>query len=271
MFLLFDIGGTKMRIGYSADGKTLGDCSIFDTPQAYEDGINIIKNYLSSEGFKPWKVCGGLPGIINKNDELIFAPNLKKWLGKPIKNEIEKVTDCPVILKNDASLAGLGEATFGSAINYPIVAYITISTGIGGARIVNKKIDISSWGFEPGHQIIDISQTQDSVADWEVLVSGSGIMGRYKVAPENLSDKKIWKKIVGEIAIGLVNVIMFWSPDIIVLGGGLLDSEFVSMDGLNDSLHKYLENFPQKPPIIRYTLGEKAGLYGALAYLKSTL
>jgi glucokinase len=50
---------------------------------------------------------------------------------------------------------GLGEAVFGAGKGREIVVYMTISTGVGGARIVGGKIDASAMGFEPGHQIID--------------------------------------------------------------------------------------------------------------------
>ena len=75
------------------------------------------------------------------------------------KIAIEHMT--PVILltdgylANDSDLDGLGEATVGAGKGFNIVAYITVSTGIGGVRIVGGKIDVSTYGFEPGHQIID--------------------------------------------------------------------------------------------------------------------
>src|SRR6185436_9338463 len=57
------------------------------------------------------------------------------------QSELNKLFNCPVYLENDAALCGLGEASVGAGQGSKIMVYLTISTGVGGARIVGGKID----------------------------------------------------------------------------------------------------------------------------------
>src|SRR4030042_4585919 len=164
MILLFDVGGTKMRVAVSEDEVGFGDIKIYDTPENFEDAVELFTNFKGGT-FKV--IAGGVPGVLSKDKSvLVCSPNLQKWVGKPIKNKLAELFESEVILENDAALAGLGEACFGAGRDKRIVAYLTISTGIGGTRIVDKKIDVSSWGFEPGRQIIatDVTVWPESVA-----------------------------------------------------------------------------------------------------------
>ena len=70
-------------------------------------------------------------------------------------------------IANDTAVVGLGEAHRGAGIGYNIVTYITVSTGVGGTRIVDGRIDRRIYGFEPGHQTIDIDNSV-----WEGSASG---------------------------------------------------------------------------------------------------
>jgi len=77
-----------------------------------------------------------------------------------------------VFIENDASIVGLGEAVSGAGMGEEIVVYITVSTGVGGTRIVSGEIDEHAYGFEPGHELINM---QDSLED---LVSGTAVEER---------------------------------------------------------------------------------------------
>ncbi|MBI2314469.1 ROK family protein, partial [Candidatus Daviesbacteria bacterium] len=158
MFLVFDIGGTNMRLAVSRDGKNIEEPKILKTPKDFDEGMLLFKKTALnlSDGEKIKAAAGGIAGPLDgKKEMLVNSPNLAGWVKKPLKKALEKFFGAPVFIENDAALSGLGEATYGSGQGYKIIVYITISTGVGGARIVNSHIDTNALGFEPGHQIIE--------------------------------------------------------------------------------------------------------------------
>jgi glucokinase len=200
---------------------------------------------------------------------LVAAPHLPDWIAKPLGSDIARICNCQqVLLQNDAAMVGLGEATSGAGKDGNIVAYITISTGVGGAKIVNKKIESTVFGFEPGHQLLLIPHVGTEPTSWEKLVSGSGIMERYGHQPDEITDGQIWQEITHFVAVGLHNVIIHWSPDTVVLGGGIIESGKISVTRLFHEVEKLLKIFPDIPVIKKSELGDLAGLYGCLYMLQ---
>lgn len=274
MYLLFDIGGTKMRITTSVDGVTFDEPQVYSTPQIFDDAMQIFGEYYSKvqENGPLTKVIGGLPGVLDKNKEyLVSAPNLLGWRGKPIRSQLESILKAPVILQNDAALVGLGEATKGAGSGFKIVAYITVSTGLGGARIVDGRLDESVYGFEPGHQYIDVKGSiTGKLVDLEILVSGSGILFRYGKTAKEIEDQNVWDEITEYLACGLHNTIVHWSPDIVVLGGGLILNGFIDIDKVKKKVAEILKIYSEVPEIRKASLGDYGGLHGGLSYIRLT-
>lgn len=271
MYLVFDIGGTNMRLGVSVDGKTLLQTKIIPTPLDFNQGIDIFKKTADelSQGEKIEKIAGGVAGPLDQDKTmLVKSPHLGEWINKPFKKEIENIFNCPIYLENDADLAALGEASFGAGKGKKIVAYLTISTGVGGGRVVNGKIDENALGFEPGHQIIvpDGSPCNcGGLGHLESYVSGSGIERIYHQKGQDIKDPKIWDEVTKNLSIGLNNVCTLWSPDIIILGGSVTQS--LALDSVRNYLKQFLTIFPIAPKVEKSQLGDPAGLYGALAII----
>jgi predicted NBD/HSP70 family sugar kinase len=278
MYILFDIGGTKMRLAFSKDAETFGEPRIVETPKDFKEGIasfvTIAKELASGEKIEG--VAGGIAGPLNNEKSmLVNSPNISAWINKPLKTELEKALAAPVSIENDASLVGLGEATHGAGKGRRIVAYITVSTGVGGARIVNGKIDESSMGFEPGHQIINFDNDANicpgcnKQGHLEGYVSGNALEQQYGKKPYEIEDEKIWDETAKILAIGLNNTIMHWSPDIVLLGGSMITKEpGISVKKVHYYLKDILRIFPNPPLIEKAALQDIGGLYGALALLK---
>lgn len=275
MYLLFDIGGTKTRIAFSADGKGFGRPKVIQTPGDFKEGLRLLGKEAAelSKGRKIRAAAGGIAGPLDrKKTRLVNSPHLSGWIGKPLKKEIGRILDTPVYLENDAAMAGLGEATSGPGKKKRIVVYMTISTGVGGVRIVDGEIDKGAIGFEPGHQIIDADGTLcpecKSVPGYlERYVSGSAIEMRYKKRPYEITDPRVWKEAARFLAYGLNNTIVHWSPDIVILGGSVVEK--IPLDEVRRHLKKSLKIFPEPPMIRKSTLGDFGGLYGALHFLNS--
>lgn len=268
MFLIFDIGGTKTRLA-SSDGQRVGRLKIIPTPKNFWSGIKAIRDsaHELSGGRKITAVAGGVPGPLDyAKTKILNAPNLSGWNKKPLKATLEKVLGAKVFLENDAALAGLGEAVLGAGKEKKIVAYITVSTGLGGARIVSGKIDENAFGFEPGQQII---QPPDYL---EKLVGGRSLEEKFHQKPQQIKDPKIWDKLARELAYGLNNIIVLWSPEIVILGGSMiLGKPAIPLTQVRRYLGKSLKIFPKLPALTKAKLGDQAGLYGASVYLRQNL
>jgi len=265
MYLLFDIGGTATKMAASSDGKKIEQKIIFPTPKKFTAAIKIIqqKTQALAGDKKIIKAAGGIAGVFNKNKTTLFcSPNLPDWNNKPLLKNLQNIFKAPVIIENDAAVAGLGEATYGAGKNKRIVAYLTVSTGVGGARIVDQKIDKKTFGFEPGHQFINLPK------DLESEISGRSLSKRLGYSPELIKDKKIWRQINSNLAYGLHNLTVFWSPDIIVLGGGISQDKNIDLNFIKNQLKKTLLRFPQVPEIKKTKFGDLAGIYGAKCLLK---
>ena len=264
--LVFDIGGTNIRLAISA-GRTIKQVIIRPVPRGYRPAIQLIAKIASRHHVS--LIVGGLPGPLDpRHTKLIQSTHLPHWAGKNFARDLRERTGVKVMLENDSALAALGEAVNGAGRTFKIVAYIGFGTGIGGARIVNKKIDANAEGFEPGHHIIDwqVRTRQRPFPHpgaWESYVSGSGLLSITGRKSETITDKKIWRLAEERAAIGLVNVAVFWSPDVVVLGGSLMKKMSIAV--IKRKFRRRLRVFPHPPALKQSKLGDYAGLYGALA------
>ena len=228
---------------------------------------------IMAPGKRCMVVCGGVPGRLNKNHTvLITAPNLKGWVGKPIKKTLEKIFRAPVFLENDAVLAGLGEATRGAGRKHRIVVCLTVGTGVGGARISHGKIDEKASRLEPGHHIVTPHGLRCSCGKrghLEAYVSGGAFEQRYHKYPKHISDGRIWKEAARILAIGVYNAIRYWSPGVVVLGGSMiLGKPAIPLATVRQELKALFTSSSIAPPIKKAVLGDRSGLYGALACAK---
>lgn len=269
MFLLFDIGGTHVRLSIAPDINTLSDPLIFDTPQNFDEFESRLKYFVDKniKDQKIEKVVGGIAGVLEEGgNKLLNSPNLKGWIGKPLKDVISRVTGTEdVTIENDANLCALGEATSGGGEGFDIVAYLTLGTGIGGSRIVNQKIDKNSYGFEPGHQILRVSDDR-KIETWEMLAGGRAMFEKYGQHIHEIDDPEILDSIYYYTACGIHNTILHWSPDVIVLGGSV--GEKMDLAKLNSYLKDVMKIFKTLPPLKLAKLGKSNGVAGAFHLLK---
>lgn len=280
MYLLFDIGGTNMRIAISCDGVTFEEPRIISTPKDFDAGILAIKNIATelTGGEKLTAAGGGIAGALDRSRTMFLnSPHLPGWNSKPLKSALEHALGVPVFIENDTAIVGLGEAVAGTGKGHGIVAYLTVSTGVGGVRIVDQKIDVSAMGFEPGHQIIDADGTlcRGTVCgtgfDLEGAISGTAITERYNKKPHEIVDKSFWDEMARVLAYGLNNTIVYWSPDIVVIGGSMMKEIGIPIDRVRAHLNGILHIFPELPHIEHSALGDIGGLHGALHYVKQQL
>jgi predicted NBD/HSP70 family sugar kinase len=267
MNILFDIGATTSRFASSKDGKTLSQIISKPTPQNLDEAISLYTKLVAdlSGGEKIEHLAGGLPGPFNLERSGANPPHLPNWIGKKLVEKFFKIAECPVFFENDAALAGLGEATKGSGAGFGIVGYLAIGTGIGGVRIVNRQIDANSLGFEPGHMLIAPGK------NWESFNSGSAIKARYGKQASEMVNPAFWQEFQEYLVLALNNVIVMWSPDLIILGGGVVLGGQISIDRIMLELYKILRIYPKLPKVTKSSFGDNSTLEGALIYLNQKI
>jgi predicted NBD/HSP70 family sugar kinase len=268
MHILFDLGKTKIRIAGSRDFESFIEPKIFDTPRDYDSTISLMAKTVKDicGGSEPEFVVGGIGGPLTKEkDALIEGINFPGWGDRPFRDDLSVALQAKVLLENDSALVGLGEAVYGAGRHSNIVAYVTVSTGLGGSRIVNKKIDVNSLGFEPGWQSLSLEEENFYAYD---LLSGNAISQEMGKKPRDIIDPIFWDKKAHILAHFLNNIIVMWSPDVVVVGGSMMKEIGIPLQATEKYLRNILKIFDEIPPIKKAELADIGGLWGALRYLK---
>jgi predicted NBD/HSP70 family sugar kinase len=259
MYLLFDIGGSHMRFATS-NGKQLDHVRMLPTPKSYEAALEVFRKSAAGIQGKIEGVIGGVPRFA--------GARLDFWHTNPAAKDISRITKSKITLANDAELGALGEAVFGAGKGHKIVAYLTFSTGFGGAKVVNGQVDANHMGFEPKMQIAAFDPKKKTSPSLMNFVSGRGIKNRLGKPAEKIRNKKTWAEIEMWMRVAVHNAAVFWSPECIVMGGAIAANKNVSLKRMNDFVADRFENMPAVPIVKKAALGQLSGLYGALALAK---
>lgn len=240
---------------------------IVKTPDTYDESLELIgKTVETLGGFE--SALGGIAGAFDKEkNTLLISPNNPDWVGKPVKKDLEGVLGVPVEVENDTAVIALGEALVGAGRGADIVGYMTVSTGVGGSRIVNGVMDKKTTSFEPGHQIINM----DGLITLENLVSGTAVKKRFEKEAYEIEDTEIWKNITKELAIGVHNTLLHWAPDTLVLGGSMVtgtSGPCIDIDDLTKEVIQLSPELHKECVIKKAELGDLNGIYGALEWAK---
>lgn len=268
MYIACDIGGTKTRIAGSTDLNGFDEPVIEETPDNPEDGLKlIVENAKKLAGEEKIDgICVGIAGVLNQEHEyLIKSPHLNAWEKVPIKEFLSKELDTNVYLENDTDLVGLGEATDGAGKGKEIVVYITISTGVGGVKIVKGSFVENRFGFEPGFLILN----NETLENFEDLCSGTAVEKKFGMHPKEVAKTDDWQEIEKNICVGLHNCILTWSPDVLVVGGSM--SKDLDADRLKKGIGDLMKIHPSLPEIKIAELGSTGGLNGGFAFIKSRI
>lgn len=181
----------------------------------------------------------------------------------------------------DVNTAALGEYLWGASKGCDPSLYLTVGTGIGGGYIVNGRPLIGLLNLEMGHVRIPHSLELDPFPGncpfhgdcFEGLASGPAIEKRLGLAGALIpEDDPFWKVEADYIASALMNYILTLSPKKIILGGGVMQREFLFAKvrrGVRELLNGYVASKSLMENIDDYILppglGNQAGSLGAIA------
>ncbi|HEU4914086.1 MAG TPA: ROK family protein [Candidatus Saccharimonadales bacterium] len=266
MYLGIDIGGTKTLVASLTNEGVISESVKFPTPKVYTEFLKELSRTVASLSTDEFRLAGvAAPGRIDRERGVALAFGNLKWHDVPLRRDIHRIVKCPVVVDNDANLAGLSEAML--IRQYDTVLYVTISTGIGTGVISNQQIDPNFADSEGGEIVLE---HKGKIQKWEDFASGRAIVKRFGKRASDIDDQATWKIISKDIAIGLFDLITFIQPDAVVLGGGVCTHLDRFDKLLLDELKRYETPITPIPPILKAQRPEEAVVYGCFDLAKAT-
>jgi fructokinase len=276
-----DLGGTKTEGILLDDSLNVIQRTRVSTPKNnYQEIINKIISLVNdlSRDIEDFTVGICTPGAISKKTGMLKNSNTQCLIGKPLKEDLEKKINKKISMENDANCFAISEATLGVAKNHSFVFGVILGTGVGGGIVIDGKIHhgrtniAGEWGHHTLHQNGNKCGKTGCV---ETYISGPALEKRW----EELTGKKKslneivknfdspqfgqWREeFIENFGTGLANVIDILDPDVIVLGGGLSNIEFLYSDGIKSVYEKVFSDLVDTP-ILKNNLGDSAGVFGA--------
>lgn len=251
-YICLDIGGTYIKYGVMSEkinflmkGKT----------KTLKNNITVLSNIKSiiKECIQSYNtihgICISSAGIVDsKKGKIISATLIPNYSGLELKSEIEKEFGIKCEVENDVNCVGISENYVGEAKETSSSVCITVGTGIGGCIIINNKIinGFSNSAGELGYMHIRDSRfsklaTTSSLVDRVSRIKGYKITGEEIFELAKFKDEECIKSInemIENLAIGIANIIYIINPEVIILGGGIMEQE----EYIKPILEKYLEN-----------------------------
>lgn len=233
-----------MRLGALEAGGTKMVCAIGDEKGNIEERVSIPTKTpeetipLLIDFFKQRNIdalgigCFG-PLELNKKAEkygYITTTTKLAWRNFDFLGSMKKALQCPAGFDTDVNGSVLGEVTFGQAKGKSCALYLTIGTGIGAGIYIEGKLLHGMLHPEAGHVLITRRETDTYGGKCpyhknclEGLAAGPAIEGRYgKKAVDLAEEEDVWDLEADYIAQALTGYILTLSPEIIILGGGVM-------------------------------------------------
>lgn len=292
-----DLGGTKVE-GVILPSLHQPDPIIrtrIDTEAAkgYDHIIHqiarLLKEMETASGIKPRSVGIGTPGVLDPTLLTMKNCNTTVLNGKPFQKDLEEKLQIPVVLANDANCFALAETHWGvvrqKAPEARMIFGIIMGTGVGGGIVVDGKVWNGRHGIggEWGHNYLDESGGPcycGKTGCVETIISGPALERYYQSLTGNLVKlKEIVSRAEGGSdsaatqtlsrlshffgkAVSVVTNLL--DPDAIVLGGGVGNIDTLYTAGL-ESLRHFIFNNRVDVPLLKPSLGDSAGVFGAAA------
>jgi len=292
-----DLGGTKiegviLRSIHHPDPivRTRVDT---ESSKGYEHILDriacLIAEMEQRSGLKPGAVGFGTPGVLDPTLRVMKNCNTVVLNGKPLEDDLAARLGIPVVLANDANCFALAETRWGVVSSEMpgarMVFGIILGTGVGGGLVIDGKIWGGRHGIggEWGHNFLD--ETGGScycgkTGCVETVISGPAteryyrgltgetltlkeIVGRFNMGSDSAATATI-ARLCHFFGKGISVVTNLLDPDVIVVGGGVGNIDALYTLGLAE-LRKFIFNNRVEVPLLKPSLGDSAGVFGAAA------
>jgi len=280
-----DLGGTKIEAILTDENyKTITRKRIpTNQSNGYTYILESIKTLVQelieqSEEKASIGVC--TPGALSLDSGLIKNSNTQCLIGKDLKNDLKKILQQNISIENDANCFALAESNLGAGKDHNLVFGVIMGTGVGGGIIIDGKIHHGRTNIagEWGHHCLHLNGNDCYCGNKgcvETYISGPALETNWfsltnqkQSLPEiiknsNNPDFSKWKKsFIDNFGLSLANVIDILDPDIIVLGGGVSNIDFLYDEGKHSVYEKVFSDVVDTP-IVKNELGDSAGVFGA--------
>jgi len=296
-----DLGGTKIEgiILESIHRPSAIVRTRVDTESAggYEHIIGQIVKLVTAmqkeSGLRPSSIGIGTPGVLDPTLQTMKNSNTTALNGQPLQKDLEAALKLPVVMANDANCFALAETHWGAvsqeAPEARMAFGIILGTGVGGGIVMDGKIWGGRHGIggEWGHNFLDASGGPcycGKTGCVETVISGPALERFYKsLTGHSIKLKEIAARhqqgsdpaatetlhrlshFFGMAVSVLVNLL---DPDVIVVGGGVGNLAEIYTDG-RAALGKFIFNNRVEVPLLKPSLGDSAGVFGAAALIAS--
>lgn len=302
MYYGFDVGGTKIEFGaFDAELKRLATERVptpgDDYDQLIETLAQLVAKYDQQFGCEG-TVGIGIPGIEKAEDGTVLTVNVPAAKGRTLRQDLEAKIGRAVALNNDANCFALSEAWDASLQGEKVVLGLILGTGFGGGIVVDGKVlsGKNNVAGELGHMRMPIDawlHLGDNAPIFacgcekkgclDNYLSGRGFemlythyYGEEKKAidiiqsfyNEEQQDVEFVERYIEMLAMVFGGLFTGLDPDVVVLGGGLSNFEYI-YEELPKRLPKYLLSIASAPKVIKAKHGDSGGVRGA-AFLNIT-
>ncbi|WP_354040611.1 ROK family protein [Devosia sp. UYZn731] len=304
-----DLGGTQLRVALVDQAGSIVARAAERTdseggPSAVFAQIDALLDKISTGIGRSRYIGVGVssPGPLDTTTGVVLdIPTLPGWNNIPLKDMLAKKLRLPTVVENDGISAAIGEWRFGAGKGLQNIAYLTISTGIGGGVIADGRVVRGRRGFAGhlGHIIIDYHS--DAVCScgakgcFEALGAGSALTRRARVIASTPAGATLRSIAAGDLVdaghvsaaarggdpaalalldeeaailgIGFTGILHAFSPDIVVVGGGVSNSFDLMELRISATVRRNAMKDFRDVPIRPAQLGENAGLIGAASLI----
>lgn len=280
-----DIGGTSTKIGLTDGQGNIEGFREYATESAL-GGQHVITRLLGKiaeyDDFDA--IAISTAGQVNAEEGfIVFAnENIPGYTGMKIREIVTTRFHKPVMVENDVNAAALGEAFYGAAREFNDFLCLTFGTGIGGAIVINRQIYkgasgvAAEFGHILTHPLTDKHKSggppyYEKYASTIALVESArqadpecvdGKVLFAKISQGNEQLKQILQAWVAEVAAGLASLIHIFNPAAVIIGGGVMEQEYLASLVEQHTRTLIMESFAGVK-IVKASLGNKAGLLGA--------
>lgn len=289
-----DFGGTNVKVGiFQENGavisfdefkvKDLEDVGEF-VPSLIDRVTQLAQGHILRGGGLASK------GLVDRHQGIVLDDigAGKSLGGLNIRDAFQNAMNIPFIVDNDARAYAWGEAAFGAGRDYGTIVCMTLGTGLGCALIKEGRPYEGSdpmGGLLGGHISIDRNGPRCSCGNTgclELYCSATALHKMIKnqhaellkfadplplyfnkVADGDQRYQVTFREFQYNLAIGIVNVIHAYGPDVVILGGGLMNSADIIIPGVKEMIGKMSWTYPRgKVAILSSELGNRAAAKG---------
>jgi fructokinase len=271
----FDLGGTKLKVVVldQHDGIVYEytTATRLDADGIYADIATLYRYVLENKVFAEHTVGVGIPGNLVRPSYLLDGTDVQARLG-----EIFKV---PFRVENDANCFTLAEATVGAGAGSSSTFGVILGTGVGGGFAIRGQLysGFSGMACEWGHTPLIANGTAcwcGNLGCVERYISGQAVEKIYREASGvELTAQQVFahndiislcvrQDFYANLAQGLANIVNFYDPEVIVIGGGLSNVKEI-YHIVPEKVEALIFNSALRARIVPAALGDDAGAIGA--------